>query len=510
MTNETGNHATPEPPAGDDSIDNIQEPEIDAPTMDALDAEVQREMAEALGGASVMDLVDAEEMAAKTERDQIQRGKVIAIQGDDIFVDVGAKSEGYLPATQFKDDPLPAVGDVIEVVIEGFDRDDNLLKLSREGAVMQAAWDDVQRGQVLEGIVKGHNKGGLEMEFSGIRGFMPASQIDRHRVEEMSGYVNQKMQCEVIEIKRDNKSIVVSRRNILQREAAEAKEKMYGSIAEGQTTTGVVKTIMPYGAFVDIGGVDGLLHVSDMAHSRVNDPNEVVKEGQQLELMVLKVDHENKKISLGLKQVMPDPWTGADNKWQPDTVVSGRIVKLMDFGAFVQLEEGVEGLIPISEMSYERRINHPKEVVTEGEVVKVRVLNVEPERKRISLSIKRLAEDPWMGASHRWPAGSVVNGTVKRLEGFGAFVELAPGIEGLVHISELSYNRVGTVGEVVAEGQVIEAKVLSVDEDKRRIGLSIKQRVEMPDYTGDADTQSSEPAAPPKKRKKPLRGGLDR
>jgi small subunit ribosomal protein S1 len=335
-------------------------------------------------------------------------------------------------------------------------------------------------------------------------------------VEDLKPYINQKLRCEVMEIK--DQSIVLSRRAVLDREMAKVREELLASLAEGKTVHGGVRSIMPSGAFVDIGGTDGLLHVSDMSYSRVSDPNTVVKEGQELEVMILKVDKETKKVSLGLKQVFPDPWEGAAAKWAPDEVVSGRITRLADFGAFVELEPGVEGLIPISELSFERRLRHPQEVVKAGDVVKARVLSVDPERKRISLSLKRLGDDPWTGASARWPVDSVVTGVVKRIVDFGAFVELTGGVEGMVHISEISDARIPTVASALSEGQTVQAKVLSVDEDRRRIALSIKAmnayapaaREERP--AQGADQAPGQPTAEPKpepKRKKPLRGGVD-
>jgi small subunit ribosomal protein S1 len=254
--------------------------------------------------------------------------------------------------------------------------------------------------------------------------------------------------------------------------------------------------------------VDGLLHVSDLSHRRIEDPREVVSEGQQLEVMVLKVDKDNERISLGLKQVLPDPWADAEAKWPVNEVVTGRVSRLADFGAFVELEEGVEGLIPLSELSFERRVRRPSEVLTEGDTTQVRVLSVEPQRKRISLSLKRVGDDPWMGASVRWPADSSVKGVVTRLADFGAFVEIAPGVEGLIHISELDVGRVRTVSDAVREGELVEAKVLEVDEERRRISLSIKAVRTDPAYTGEG----AEPpplGEPGKKRKRPLRGGLD-
>jgi len=475
-----------------------------------LDDALQRELDDALGDMSIEDLLDAKPGSQTDAQrpDGVRAGKVIDIQGDDIFVDFGGKSQGLLPAAQYADEPLPEIGSTVEVTIEGYDNADGLLILSREGAVLAATWDTLDVGQVVEAYVTGSNKGGLELKFNGIDGFMPVSLIDMNRTEEMAPFVNTKLTCEVIEIDHRRESVTLSRRAVLQREAAEAKERTLATLTEGKIIRGVVRSIMPYGAFVDIGGLDGLLHISDMSHRRIEDPHEVVSEGQQLEVMILRIDPDSEKFSLGLKQVLPDPWDGAEGKWPVDDVVTGRVSRLADFGAFVELEEGVEGLVPISEMSFERRIKHPRDILNEGDTVKVRVLSVDPAAKRISLSVKRVGDDPWTGASVRWPAGANVQGIVTRLADFGAFVELTPGIEGLIHISELAENRVRTVSEVLREGQSVEAKVLEVDEDRRRISLSIRALKLDPSYTGEG-TDEAETPEPERKRKRPLRGGLE-
>ena len=477
---------------------------------DDLDEALQREINDALGDMSLDQIVDGEDTPQAATAEGVRRGRVIAIQGDDVFVELGAKSQGILPAEQFDDVPLPNVGEMVEVTVEGFDERDDLLLLSRKGAVLAAAWETIEPGQTVEGRVTGHNKGGLELDVNGIAAFMPVSQIEMFRTEELHPYANQRLRCQVVDVDRGRKQIVVSRRALLEEEAAETRESLFESLQEGNVVTGTVKTIMPYGAFVDLGGIDGLLHISDMSYRRLDDPKEMVQEGQKVEVKVLKVDRDQRKISLGLKQAAPDPWEGVDTRWPVGEVVTGRITRLMDFGAFIELAEGVEGLIPISEMTFERRINHPREIVAEGDVVKVRVMKVDVGQRRISLSIKRVGDDPWMGASVRWPVDSVVEGTVKRIAEFGAFIELTPGVEGLVHVSELSDGHVRAVGDVVSEGQQVEAKVLSIDEERRRIALSIKQRASMPDYTGDLPTDSEpEPPQAPRKRKKPLKGGLD-
>jgi len=474
---------------------------------DDLDAILERELDEALSSLEGGSFLTADSLPASPSAPGVKRGRVIAIHRDDIFVDMGGKSQGVLSAEQFDDVPLPNVGDVIEVTIEGYDRNDGLLLLSRKGAVTASTWERIEEGQIVEGRVTGHNKGGLELDINGIRAFMPISHIELVRVEDLAPYVNRRLKCQVIDVDEAERNVVVSRRAVLELEAAEARERAFASLVEGKIVTGVVKSVMPYGAFVDIGGVDGLLHVKDMAHGRTEDPTKVVKEGQKIEVMILKVDPDSRRISLGLKQVMPDPWADAESKWPADTLVTGRVTRLMDFGAFLELEPGVEGLIPIGEMTYERRIRHPSEIVKEGDVVKVRVISLDPARKRISLSLKRVGDDPWVGASARWPKDSVVQGLVKRIVEFGAFVELTAGVEGLIHISELSDTPVRRITEVVKEGQTVQARVLEVDEERRRISLSLKQLRDMPDYTG-AETGPAEPA-PPRKRKKPLKGGLD-
>jgi len=482
---------------------------------DGMDEALRQELDEALGGMSLQDMIEAEEAAKKSPPGApaptkgVRRGKVISIQGDDIFVDMGGKSQGILPASQFEDKPLPGIGDVIEVTIEGYDAADGLLLLSRQGAMLAAAWDTLEEGQVVEGRVVDHNKGGLELKINGIPAFMPVSMIDVIRVEDLAPYVNQRFRCEVVEVDLEDQKVIVSRRAVLEKEMAAAREQAFQTLQEGQTISGTVKTIMPYGAFVDIGGFDGLLHVKDMSHSRVEDPNTIVQQGQRLNVKVLKIDKEARRISLGLKQAMPDPWESAQTKWPVDSTTQGRVTRLADFGAFLELEPGVEGLIPISEMTFERRIRHPQEIVKAGDVVRVRVINVDLERKRIGLSIKRVGVDPWMGASARWPANSVAEGRVTRITQFGAFVELTPGVEGLIHISELSSERVRAVSMVVNEGKLVQAKVLEVDEDARRISLSIKQLASLPDYTGPATQTPAEPTKPQRKSKKPLKGGLD-
>ncbi len=493
--------------------DNIFRPADDVDT----DAALQKELDEALGDASLMDLMDAAEenkpqRRSSSANSDIQSGPVIAIQDDVLLIELSAKAQGILPVKQFADEALPAEGDVVEFTVEGYNNNDGLWMLSREGAILAATWETIDVGKDVEGQVTGHNKGGIELSINGIEAFMPVSQIERFGgVEDMSQYVGQKLQCKIVEIdnSRNNPSLLVSRRALLDAQAEVNKEKLFETLQEGAVVQGVVRNIMPYGAFVDIGGADGLLHVRDMSHARVEKPEDVVSVGQELKLSVLKVDREEKKIALGLKQAMPDPWESASVQFPVGDIISGRIVKLMDFGAFVELTPGVEGLVPISEITFERRINHPKDIVSEGDVIKIRVMSVDLERKRISLSLKQVGDDPWVGAAVRWAPDSIIEGVVTREADFGAFVQLTPGVEGMIHISELSEQRINRVGEVARAGETIKAKVISVDEEARRISLSVKQ-LSAPssdeDYTYSPD--DAQAASPPKKRKTPLKGGL--
>ena len=475
-----------------------------------LDEALEREVSEALGDASLDDLMqDTPSPAHLANQDGTLTAKVLDMHEGFIFLQLADRREGIMPVTAFRGEDLPDVGAEIPVIIDRYDAAEGVWFLTRKGAVSEAGWDTLEVGDVVEGRVTGSNKGGLELRVNNIRAFMPISQVDTARIEDLVPFLNQRMRCQVTEVDVKKKNLVVSRRKLLEAEAAVQAEKTLAEIAEGQTVPGTVKSLMPYGAFVDIGGVDGLLHVKDMSHGRVEHPKDLLSVGQELTVKILKIDRDRDRISLGLKQIQADPWDGVAYRYAADDILTGRVTRLADFGAFVEIEPGVEGLVPISEMSFQRRVNHPSEVCQVDETVQVRVLNVEPDRKRISLSIKQVQGDPWEGASVRWPEQSIAEGNVKRITDFGAFVELAPGVEGLVHISECGDGFVRSVGDAVQEGQFVKVKVLSVDEEKRRMSLSIKQASE----PSPADYEQFAP--PPDKpqqrrrRKKPLKGGLE-
>ena len=480
------------------------------------EAQVNRELAAEVGDLSPADLdrlAGAEPSPAPVpdEKGRI-RGRIISINGPDVFVDIGSKSEGVLPLDEFDPDSPPQVGQVLSLVAQGFDRESGLMRLSLREAKAQANLAELRVGDIVKGRVTGSNTGGLELRVHGLRGFLPLSQIDIVRHENLASFMGHWLECEVTEIDRRGKNLILSRRRILERQRDEEREQLRFQLAEGQVRKGVVRRITDFGAFVDLGGLDGLLHVSDISYSRVNHPGDVLKVGQELEVKVLKVDLVKDRISLGLKQLAPDPWTSVEGRYRPGDTLDGRVTRLMDFGAFVALEDGIEGLIPVSEMSWTQRVAHPKEVVKVGDAVRMAVLAVDVGKRKITLSLKALSADPWNGISERYPPESVVSGAVTRLTQFGAFVQLEEGVEGLIHISQLSDKRVRTPGDVVKVGEVIRVKVLSVDTEQRRISLSLRA-AQAPDGSSEANATSAaatEAAGEPKKksRQRPLRGGL--
>lgn len=473
------------------------------------DAQLNRDLADQVSNLTPEDL---ERMAAAQPHlpaagDESRiAGRIISISGPDVFVDIGSKAEGVIPLDEFEPDDPPAVGQTLNLVPQGFDRESGLMRLSLREAKVQADLETLRVGDIVKARVTGSNIGGLELRIHGLRGFMPMSQVDIVRHDDFAHFIGHWLECEVSEIDRRGKRLVLSRRRVLERQREEEREQLRFQLAEGQVRKGIVRRLADFGAFVDLGGIDGLLHVSDMSYGRVNHPKEMLKEGDEIEVKVLKVDLVKDRVSLGLKQLATDPWTLVEGKFKPGDAIDGRVTKLMNFGAFVVIEEGIEGLIPISEMSWTQRLHHPKEVLKEGEGVRVVILAVSAEKRKISLSLKALGEDPWNGVAERYQPDAIVSGAVTRTTKFGAFVQLEDGVEGLVHISQLSDRRVRSVDDVVDIGTVIKVKVLSVDPQQRRISLSLKA-LGGEDAGGEAAPEES-PALPRRKRDRPLRGGL--
>jgi small subunit ribosomal protein S1 len=371
------------------------------PRIRELDAAIERELQEAMGGFSEKELYGEPSQQGRKPPagpDQARKiARVLAVHGSDVFLDVpGGRTQGVLPLTQFPEGP-PAVGTEVEVHIEGYDAANGLLLLSRKGAAVQADWSSVAPGMIVEARVTATNKGGLEVSVNGIRGFMPISQIDLYRVEDTEQFVNQRLRCLVTEVNPEEHNLVVSRRDLLEKEREEARAKLWQELAEGQIREGTVRSVRDFGAFVDLGGVDGLLHISEMSWSRVQDASQVVQPGQAVKVVVLKVDRERRKVSLGLRQLTPSPWDSVDTNYPPSSVAKGKVTRIMDFGAFVELEPGVEGLVHISELA-PQRVRRVSDVVQVGQEVRVMVLAVDRNQRRISLSLKAAmpeeAEEP--------------------------------------------------------------------------------------------------------------------
>ncbi|HSU65615.1 MAG TPA: S1 RNA-binding domain-containing protein [Tepidisphaeraceae bacterium] len=439
---------------------------------------------------------------AAGQPDGTRRGKVVSIGRDDVFIDLGGKSQGICSLMQFD---TVKIGEEFDFTVDRYDEREGLLILNRKGVVSSnVSWDNMEVGQIVEGTVTGMNKGGLEVEIKGMRAFMPAGQVDLYFQKDISTLIGQRVTVEVTQFDRHAKNLIVSRRVVLEREKEEARQKLMAELAEGQTRRGVVRSVMDYGAFVDLGGVDGLLHVSEMSHRRGRHPSEFVKVDDLVDVKIVKIDKETGKLSLSLKQAMPDPWANVETRYPVGTSLTGRVTRVEAFGAFVEVEEGLEGLLPVSEMSWQR-IRHPSDVVKDGDTIKLVVISLDSNAKRMSFSLKQAGPDPWAQVKERYAIDMVVPGKVTRVVDFGAFVELEPGLEGLVHISELAPNRVRAASDVVKPGQEVQVRVLEIDKDARRISLSIRRAAEAP-----APAPVAAPEPPGKKKKRPeLRGGLD-
>lgn len=475
------------------------------------DPTLDREVEAALADVPVEQLyafdkprAQAPDQPAGAQGGNIRRGKVVSIGRDDVFIDLGGKSQGICSLMQFD---TVKIGEEFDFIVDRYDEREGLLILNRKGVVSSnVSLENLEVGQVVEGTVTGMNKGGLEVEVKGIRAFMPAGQVDIYFQKDISTLIGQRITAEVTQFDRAGRNLILSRRVILEREKEEARQKLMTELAEGQTRRGVVRSVMDYGAFVDLGGVDGLLHVSEMSHRRGRHPSEFVKVGDLVDVKIIKLDKETGKLSLSLKQAMPDPWANVETRYPVGTTLTGRVTRVEPFGAFVEAEEGLEGLLPVSEMSWQR-IRHPSDVVKDGDTIKLVVISLDPTAKRMSFSLKQAGPDPWAQVKEKYAVDTVVPGKVTRVVDFGAFIELEPGLEGLVHISELAPNRVRAASDVVKPGQDVQVRILEIDKDARRISLSIRRAVE-PATPAPAATTAAAP--PSKKKKRPeLKGGLD-
>jgi len=413
---------------------------------------------------------------------EIVRGTVLEIRNDTVLIDIGYKSEGTIPLKEFQGpsgENTVKVGDTVDVYLEQKEDSDGLIVLSREKAEKIKVWDDIRRayekGEVINGMILGRTKGGLMVDI-GVRAFLPGSQVDLRPVRDLDKLIGKTFPMKVIKLNQRRGNIVLSRRELLEEERRALKDTTLQSLEEGKVIRGKVKNITEYGAFIDLGGLDGLLHITDMSWGRVSHPSELFAVGDEVEVVVLKFDRAAERVSLGYKQRSKDPWEDVDQRFPVGSRVRGKVVSLTDYGAFVELAEGIEGLVHVSEMSWTQRVKHPSKVVSVGDPVEVVILDVDKANKRISLGMRQTEPNPWLSVEERYPVGTRVEGTIRNLTDFGAFVELEEGIDGLIHVSDMSWTkRVRHPSEVLKRGDKVEAVVLHVDKSNRRISLGLKQ-----------------------------------
>jgi len=447
--------------------------------------DIEKEVGEILGEISEEGLKKVYEDSVRDfEAGTILKGRILEVLPEDAVVDVGYKSEGVIPLKEFEQPEKVKVGDEIEVLLEAVEDDAGLIVISKQKAERLRGWQKIiaehKEGDVVSGRVMRKIKGGLLVDI-GVPVFLPASQVDLRRPGDIAEYVGKEVRCKILKIDQGRRNIVVSRRRLLEEERQRQKEALMAEIEVGQVRKGVVKNILDFGAFVDLGGIDGLLHITDMSWGRISHPSEMLKIDDEIEVKILKVDKEKERISLGLKQKTESPWARVEEKYPTGVVVKGEVVNVVDYGAFVKLEDGIEGLVHISEMSWTRRINHPSEVVAIGDIVEVMVLDISKEKEEISLGMKQTEVNPWTLVEEKYPTGTVVKGRVRNFTNYGAFVEIEEGIDGLLHVSDMSWTKKIThPSEVLKKGEKIDVVVLSVDQERKRVALGLKQLQEDP------------------------------
>lgn len=456
--------------------------------LDLNEQEWEQELTAALEGA---DPSEIEWGGANITINEIVTGRILRIEGDLVLVDVGYKSEGTIPLNEWgEDEAPPEPGQEVKVLIEEIEDaqasldESAMISLSKRKAEKIAAWKEVMEkvheGDIVTGVATRKIKGGLLVDI-GVNVFLPASQVDIRRPPDIGDYIGRTIQCIVLKIDEARRNIVVSRRSLIESERAEKKQRLLRELEVGQLRKGTVKNIAEFGAFVDLGGIDGLLHITDMSWGRIGHPSELVSIDQEIEVQILHIDREKEKIALGLKQKSASPWENVADKYPVGSRIKGTVVNVMSYGAFVKLEEGIEGLVHISEMSWTKRISHPNELVHIDDEIEVVVLGINKEKQEISLGMKQTQENPWDKVADRYPPGTPVSGVVRNLTNYGAFIEIEEGIDGLLHVSDMSWTRkISHPSEVVEKGQTIECRVLSVDQQRRRIALGLKQLHEDP------------------------------
>jgi len=424
-----------------------------------------------------------EELYASTLKDikegEVSKGTIAAITQKEVIVDIGFKSEGFVPIEEFRNPSELAVGQQLEVLIENIEDDNGRLILSYSKAERLKGWqkiaDDLNEGDVIEGKVVRAVKGGYIVDVFGVEAFLPMS-LSAFKGLSNNDITTHPYKFVVAKMNKQRRNLILSRREMVQKEREEVREKLWADLKKGQKRKGVVKGITDFGAFIDLGGVDGLLHITDMSWSRINHPSEVVSVGQRIEVLILDFDKENSKVSLGLKQIISNPWDEAVGKFPAASRVKGKVVNIMPYGVFVEIDKGIEGLLHSSEITWQKKMVNPQEMFKLGDIIEVQIINVDKDAKRISLSMKHLEENPWTSAAQKFVVGSTIKGTVRGFTDYGAFVELENGLEGMIHVSDMSWTRkVNHPQELLQKGQEIQVAVLAVDPDARKITLGIKQ-----------------------------------
>jgi len=413
---------------------------------------------------------------------EVVKGTVIQVTKDFAIVDVGYKSEGQIPLVEFtnaKGETNVAAGDTVEVLLESRENETGMVVLSKEKADKMRIWDEIsaacERDELVHGTIVGRVKGGLSVDI-GVKAFLPGSQVDIRTVRNLDQYIGKDFDFKVIKFNKKRGNIVLSRRVLLEKQREEMKKDTLTKLKEGAILKGVVKNLTDYGAFIDLGGIDGLLHITDMSWGRIGHPSEVFNVGDEVRVVVLKFDPATERVSLGLKQIQEDPWHRADEKYPVGTRVKGKVVSLTDYGAFIEIEQGVEGLVHVSEMSWTKRVKHPSKLVNVGDQVEAVVLDIDPKAKRIALGMKQIEPNPWTLLEDKYPIGSVIKGQIRNVTDFGIFVGVEEGIDGLVHVSDISWTqRIKHPGELFKKGDEVEAVVLNIDVENERFSLGIKQ-----------------------------------
>ncbi len=418
----------------------------------------------------------------------IVNGTILEIRPQVVLVDIGYKSEGEIPISEFEDEEIE-VGDQIEVLLESLENEEGHVVLSKEKAAHKQNWDKIvavfKEGGLVKGKVKSIVKGGLMVNV-GVEAFLPGSQVDIIPPKDLNEYVGNVYEFKIVKVNDERKNIVLSRREVIEAERSELRQRFLETVKTGDKVRGIVKNLTDFGAFVDLSGMDGLLHITDMSWGRVNHPSELLHIGQEIEVLILDVDRDKERVSLGLKQLSDNPWADIEKKYPIGSHVKGRITKLLAYGAFVELERGVEGLVHVSELSWTKRITRPSDVLALDQEIEAVVLNISVEEQKISLGVRQLEENPWDAIEARFPVGTIISGAVRNLTPYGAFVALEEGIDGMIHVSDMSWTRkINHPSEVLKKGDVVEARVLSIDKENQRVSLGIKQLDEDPWETID-------------------------